>query len=173
MTGGVWRTTHPGEANDDAGTRGYGQDIRDRRSGGMAMGNIRSFKELRAWQYAMEAAMRAFELAKRFPAGERYSLTDPFRRASRSVASNIAEAWRNRRYPAGFVSKLNDAEGEAAGSQAWAEVSRRCRYLSEDDAAGLDQRYEQILGQRVNMIKKPEDWIGGGNRRPTAKEHAT
>jgi four helix bundle protein len=72
------------------------------------MGDIRSFKELRVWQNAMEAAMIVFELSKRFPVEERYSLTDPFRRSSRSVAANISEAWRKRRYPAAFVSKLND-----------------------------------------------------------------
>jgi len=71
------------------------------------MANIRSFKELRVWQNAMGSAMRVFELTKGFPAEERYSLTDQFRRASRSVASNIAEAWRKRRYAGAFVSKLN------------------------------------------------------------------
>lgn len=136
------------------------------------MANIRSFKELRVWQNAMDAAMRVFELTKRFPADERYSLTDQFRRASRSVASNIAEAWRKRRYAAAFISKLNDAEGEAAESQTWIEVSRRCSYLSEQDATDLDQRYEQILGQLVSMIEQPEDWTVGANRNPTAKERA-
>ena len=134
------------------------------------MANIRSFKDLRVWQNAMDAAMCVFELTKRFPAEERYSLTDQFRRASRSVASNIAEAWRKRRYAAAFIIKLNDAEGEAAESQTWTEVSRRCCYLSDQDAADMDQRYEQILGQLVSMIEQPEDWIVGANRSPAAKE---
>jgi four helix bundle protein len=132
--------------------------------------NIRSFKELRVWQNAMEATMLVFELTKRFPAEERYSLTDQFRRASRSVASNVAEAWRKRRYAAAFISKLNDAEGEAAESQTWIEVSRRCCYLSEQDATDLDQRYEQILGQLVSMIEQPEAWTVGANRTPAAKD---
>lgn len=73
------------------------------------MASIRSFKELRVWRNAMDAAMRVFELSKRFPAEEKFSLTDPFRRSSRSVAANIAEAWRKRRYTEAFVAKLNDA----------------------------------------------------------------
>jgi len=73
------------------------------------MANIRSFKELRVWQNAMDAAMRVFDLTKRFPVEEKYSLTDQFRRVSRSVAANISEGWRKRRYQAAFVSKLNDA----------------------------------------------------------------
>jgi four helix bundle protein len=86
----------------------------------------------------MDAAMRVFELTKRFPVEERYSLMDQCRRGSRSVASNIAEAWRKRRYPAAFVSKLNDAAGEAAESQTCTELALRCGYLSVSEARELD-----------------------------------
>ncbi len=122
------------------------------------MANIRSFKELRVWQNAMDLAMRVFELTKTFPVNERYSLTDQFRRASRSVAANTAEAWRKRRYPAAFVAKLNDAESEAAETQTWVEFSRRCGYLAPIDAEDLDRRCEEILGQLVKMIERPGDW---------------
>jgi four helix bundle protein len=134
------------------------------------MANIRSFKELRVWQNAMDAAMRVFELTRRFPAEERYSLTDQFRRASRSVASNIAEAWRKRRYAAAFVSKLNDAEGEAAECQTWAEFSLRCTYMCKKDAAELEERYEHMLRQLVRMIDRPKDWVVGVNRSAKPKQ---
>ena len=55
------------------------------------MENIRSYKELRVYKAAMDAAMKIFELSKRFPPEERYSLTDQMRRASRSVCSNLGE----------------------------------------------------------------------------------
>ncbi len=71
----------------------------------------------------MEAAMSIFEMSKSFPKEEIYSLTDQIRRSSRSVPANIAEAWRKRRYKAAFIAKLNDAEGEAAETQTWLEVS--------------------------------------------------
>lgn len=132
------------------------------------MGNIRSFKELRVWQNSMDAAMVVFEASKRFPVEERYSLTDQFRRSSRSVVGNIAEAWRKRRYPAAFVSKLNDAEGEAAESQTWAEFALRCGYLTTEEVRDLDKRYELILGQLVAMIEKPQDWVVGANRKKDA-----
>ena len=61
------------------------------------MKNIRSYKDLRVYQAAMDAAMKIFELSKRFPPEERYSLTDQIRKASRSVCSNLGEAWRKRR----------------------------------------------------------------------------
>ena len=83
------------------------------------MQNIRSYKELRVYQAAIEAAMRIFEVTKRFPAEERFSMVDQIRRSSRSVCTNIAEAWRKRRYPAHFASKLSDSEGEAEETRVW------------------------------------------------------
>ncbi|MEI6350008.1 MAG: four helix bundle protein [Verrucomicrobiota bacterium] len=61
------------------------------------MGNIRSFRELKVWNRSIDAAMEVFRLTKEFPASERYALIDQIRRSSRSVPSNIAEAWRKRR----------------------------------------------------------------------------
>lgn len=134
------------------------------------MGSIRTFKELRVWQGAMAVAMEIFELTKRFPVEERYSLTDQMRRSSRSVAANISESWRKRRYPAAFVSKLSDAESEAAETQTWLEIARCCQYLTDAQAEHLDQQYEEILSQLVAMISKPEQWIirpNPSNRPPT------
>jgi four helix bundle protein len=78
------------------------------------MKNIRHFRDLDVYQGAIDLVMRIFELAKSFPVEERYALTDQIRRSSRSVCANLAEAWRKRRYQAAFVSKLSDAEAEAA-----------------------------------------------------------
>ena len=58
--------------------------------------------------------MEIFDITKSFPKEEKYSLSDQIRRSSRSVCSNIAEAFRKRKYPKAFVSKLSDSEGEAA-----------------------------------------------------------
>jgi four helix bundle protein len=118
------------------------------------------------WQNAMDAAMLIFELTKRFPPEEKYSLTDQFRRASRSVAANIAEAWRRRRYPAAFISRLNDAEAEASEVQTWIEFALRCGYIKPDEASDLDHRYEMMLGQLVMMIEKPGSWVVGAHRSP-------
>jgi four helix bundle protein len=106
----------------------------------------------------MDLAMKVFELTKAFPPEERYSLTDQFRRASRSVPANIAEAWRKRRYPAAFIAKLSDAESEGAETQTWIEFSRRCAYLTPATAAELDCGYEEVLSQLVHMIAHVDDW---------------
>jgi four helix bundle protein len=122
------------------------------------LGNIRSYKELRVYQAAMEAAMRIFELTKKFPAEEKYSMVDQMRRSSRSVCANIAEAWRKRRYQAHFVSKLSDAEGEAEETRVWLEFGYRCGYLAEAAREELDDAYDKILAQLVRMMTDSEQW---------------
>jgi four helix bundle protein len=107
----------------------------------------------------MDAAMRIFEISKRFPAEEKYSLTDQMRRASRSVCSNIGESWRKRRYRAAFISKLSDSETEAEETRVWLEISWRCGYISQDEANSLDHEYDKILAQLVTMIDRPEPWL--------------
>ena len=71
----------------------------------------------------MSLVMRVFDLTKRFPIEERYSLIDQIRRSSRSICANLAEAWRRRRYQAAFVAKLNEAEAEAAETQVHVEIA--------------------------------------------------
>ncbi len=122
------------------------------------MANIRSFRELDAYHMAMEAAMRIFELSRHFPGDERYSLTDQMRRSSRSVCANIAEAWRKRRYPNSFVSKLSDADAEAAETQVWLEFAVRCGYLTSTTAEQLSSTYDNIIGKLVNMLTRPQEW---------------
>jgi four helix bundle protein len=109
----------------------------------------------------MDAAMEIFVGSKKFPPDERYSLTDQIRRSSRSVASQISEAWRRRRYVAAFRNKLNEAEGEAAEAQTWIEVARRCGYWTDAVASELDNRYDTILAQLVRMHEKAESWCAG------------
>jgi len=119
---------------------------------------IKHFRELDVYQNALKAAMEIFEISKRFLNEERFSLTDQVRRASRSVCANISEAWRKRRYAAAFVSKLNDAEGEAAETQVHIEIASLCGYLDGASFQRLDDIYDKIIGQLVSMAEHPEKW---------------
>ncbi len=120
---------------------------------------IRSHSELEVYRKAFDAAMQLFELSKGFPKEETYSLTDQVRRSSRSVCSNLAEAWRKRRYEAAFISKLSDSESEAAETQVWIEFAVKCNYVNRDRAASLYQSYEEVLRILVSMINHPESWV--------------
>jgi four helix bundle protein len=102
---------------------------------------------LDVYQNALAAGLRVYELSKKFPAEEKYSLTDQIRRSSRSVCANIAEAWRKRRYRAAFISKLSDAEGEAAETQVHLEFAFHHRYVSRDEFLRVDDAYDRSAGE--------------------------
>jgi four helix bundle protein len=125
----------------------------------MSKGLIRSHRDLEVYQLAFQSAMQVFELSKRFPIEERYSLTDQMRRSSRSVCANVSEAWRKRRYRAAFIAKLSDSEAEAAETQTWLEFAVNCNYLAPDNGRELYQNYNLILGKLVNLINHPEKWL--------------
>ena len=91
----------------------------------------KDYHELRVYQLAFETALRIFEISKRFPPEERYSLTDQIRRSSRAVCSNIAEAWRKRRYLASFVSKLSDSDAESAETAVWLDFCEAFGYIAD------------------------------------------
>src|SRR5271165_6092372 len=123
------------------------------------MSSVKHFRELAVYQGAMLLVMRIFELTRHFPVEERYTLTDQVRRSSRSVCANLAEAWRKRRYQAAFVSKLNDAETEAAETQVHTEIAFRHGYLSQEIFNEVDDACDKILAQIVKMIDQADRWV--------------
>ena len=120
---------------------------------------IVSHHDLEVYQKAFSAAMEFFELSKRLPKEEMFSLTDQGRRSSRSVCANITEAWRKRRYEPHFVSKLSDAETEAAETQTWLEFAVHCGYAPSAEAKPLYQRYNEVISMLVRMINHPDPWL--------------
>lgn len=119
---------------------------------------LRKHTDLEVYKLSFETAMELFAITKGFPKEERYSLTDQVRRSSRSVSANISEGWRKRRYPAAFVSKLSDAEGEAAETQTWIQFAVSCGYIDAETARGLYVAYDKIIGMLVTMIRNPDQW---------------
>ncbi len=122
------------------------------------MEKIRTHKDLKVFQLSFEAGMMIFHVSKKFPKEEMYSLTDQIRRSSRSVSGNIGEAFRKRKYPKSFVSKLTDAEGEAAETQVWLDYALECGYMETKFHVELFDKYDHIISMLVNMSTKPESW---------------
>ena len=119
---------------------------------------IRSHNELDTYKLSFSLAMQIFELTKTFPKEEKYSLTDQIHRSSRSVCANLAEAFRKRKYPKHFVSKLSDCEGEAAETQVWLDFALECKYIDIETYNKLFDNYDRVLGKLVNMSLQPEKW---------------
>lgn len=119
---------------------------------------IRTYRELRVYNLAFDAAMEIFHATEHFPVVEKYSLVDQMRRASRSVCANIVEAWRKRRYKKAFILKLNDSESEACEVQVWLQFASECGYISADVEKHLDERYSHIISQLYLMMKNADKW---------------
>jgi len=114
-----------------------------------------SFKSLLAYQKAFELSMEIFELTKKFPKEETYSLTDQILRLSRSVCANIAEAYRKRLYPKHFISKLSDSDSENSETQVWIDFSNSCNYITSEQQQILTTKSIEI-GKLINfMINNP------------------
>jgi four helix bundle protein len=120
---------------------------------------IESYKHLRVYQHAFDAAMKIFEVTRSFPSSEKFSLVDQARRSSRSVCANVAEAWRKRRYKAAFIAKLSDAESEAAETQVWIDFAAQCQYINKKMQNELSAVYDTILAQLVKMIDEADKWL--------------
>ena len=117
---------------------------------------LQGYRDLKVYQLAYRLAMEIFEVTKGFSKDERYSLTDQIRRSSRSVAANIAEAFRKRQYPNMFVSKLADADAEATETQVWLDFARDCGYLSSERYSELIAGYAEVGKMLGAMMAHPE-----------------
>ncbi len=124
------------------------------------LAHAKSFRDLFAYQQARSLAKDIFEVSKRFPREEMFSLTDQIRRSSRSVGAQIAEAWAKRRYERSFISKLADADGEQYETQHWLETAADCGYINEVEARDLLGRCQRIGKLLGGMIDKADLFCG-------------
>ena len=120
---------------------------------------IRSAKDLIVYQKAYALAMDIFKVSKRFPAEGKYSLIDQIRRSSRSVCTNLREAWAKRRYEAHFVSKLTDADGENAETETWLDFACDCGCLLKPEHAKLVEKCHEVGAMLGSMIQNPSSFI--------------
>ena len=118
----------------------------------------KSHRELRVYQLAFESATQIHEVTKKFPPEEKYSLTDQIRRSSRSVCANIAEAWRRRKYPKNFVSKLTDSDSEATETAVWLDFALHFGYITPAQHKKLSDHYDHICSQLTLMMAEPNKW---------------
>jgi len=116
---------------------------------------LRGHRDLKVFQLAYRLAMEIFHLSKHFPREEVYSLTNQIRRSSRSVAANLAEGFRKRRYPNMLVNKLTDCDGEATETQVWLDFALDCGYLSKENHDRLISGYEEVGRMLSGMMANP------------------
>lgn len=124
----------------------------------MAAKKITHHWQLEVFTKVFPTSMRLFELSKKFPPDERYSLTDQVRRSSRSVCRQIAEGWRRRRFPSVFCNKISEADGEAGETQTWIQFAVECGYLDKAIGRELFRSYDEIMRTLVGMTGHWQKW---------------
>lgn len=117
---------------------------------------IPSWKNLAVYEEAFALQQQIFQLSKRWPKEETFSLTDQVRRSSRSIGSNLAEGWAKRRYPSHFLAKLTDADGELQETQHWLLTAEACNYIDKNDFETLTQSMVSIGRRLGTMMQKHE-----------------
>jgi len=122
----------------------------------MPKGKYRGYRDLKVYQLAYELALEIQEITKTFPKEEKYSLVDQIRRSSRSVPTNLAEAWKKRRYEKAFISKLIDCAGEAGETEVWLDFSKDFGYLNEHKKSELIDKYDEVNRMLYGMMDKSE-----------------
>ncbi len=120
---------------------------------------LNSAKDLEVYKKAYRVSMEIYRLSKAWPIEERYSLTGQVRRSSRSVCSNLREAWAKRRYEAHFVSKLSDCDGENSETDTWLDYARDCGYLSEETHRVLASLVSEVGKMLGAMLSTPQPFL--------------
>ena len=119
---------------------------------------VDSWKDLEVYKNSFELQRRIFRLSREWPKEERYALTDQIRRSSRSIGANLAEAWAKRRYPAHFLSKLTDSDGELQEALHWLRTAFDCGYINSDTSTDLSELTDLIGKQLGTVINKHESF---------------
>jgi len=112
------------------------------------------FHDLTVWQRAIDLTVCIYKLTQRFPKEEMYGLISQLRRASVSVASNIAEG-RGRLNPGEFRQFLGVALGSTFEVQTQLIVARRLNFGNEkmiDEAAALGNEVSKMLTSFIQKL---------------------
>ena len=114
---------------------------------------IQSVKDLKVYQMAYQLAMEIFEITKKFPKAEAYSLTDQMRRSSRSVTINIREGYAKRKYEQVFIRHLNDSLGSSEETRGWLDFAKDCMYITKNEHKELDDGYDEVNAMLYRLMK--------------------
>ena len=120
--------------------------------------SYKKINETKVYKLAFELAMKIFEVSKRFPREEAYSLTDQIRRSGRSVCSCLSEAHRKGLYEAYFITKVSDADMENAETQTWLEFALACKYITQKEHDEFLDSSEEVGRSLNHMIANLEKY---------------
>jgi len=113
---------------------------------------MKSHKDLDVWKKSVDLVEMIYEITKHFPKEEIYCLTNQIRRASISVASNIAEG-AGRNHNKEFVQMLYIAQGSLSEIDTQLVISVRLKYLAQEGYDNISKLINDIRLMLIGLIK--------------------
>lgn len=113
---------------------------------------VDGFRDLVAWQKAVELAIDCYSVTKNFPTTERYGLTSQLQRAAVSVPANIAEG-KGRGFNGAYVNHLAIANGSLCELETHVEIATRLGYLEPTQFEQLQQKIGEV-GRLITALRK-------------------
>ena len=123
---------------------------------------IKSFRDLIAWQKAIALCREIYAVSRGFPDAERFGLTSQIRRAAVSIPSNIAEGYgRNRTWD--YVRFLDMARGSLHEVETQLVLATEFRFAPENELVRCESAVRE-LDKIINGLARA---VGEGVRRGT------
>jgi len=113
---------------------------------------MNDFRELIVWQKSIDLVDKVYQISNSFPKEEMYSLTSQIRRSAISIPSNIAEGFGRKSTP-DFIHFLHIARGSLYEFQTQLEISKRIKYLSENNLLLMIQDCKEVEKMLNGLIK--------------------
>jgi four helix bundle protein len=116
---------------------------------------IRSHRDLRVWQRAIDLVEHSYRLTDRFPKRETYGLSSQLQRAAVSIPANIAEG-HGRKSTGAYLNHLSIAYGSLSELETHIEIAVRLRYVAHNDIDGLQALLEETRRMLAALIRSLE-----------------
>jgi four helix bundle protein len=113
---------------------------------------VRHYRELVAWQKAMDLVVAIYQVTRTFPRDEQFGLINQLRRASVSVPSNIAEG-QGRRLRKQFAMFLRVARGSLQEIDTQLLIAERLGYVNSGELQPVQDRVKEV-GRLVSGLLK-------------------
>ena len=111
------------------------------------------YQDLVVWQRAVDLAPEIYRHLRHFPKHEMYAMCDQIRRATVSVAANIAEG-QGRQHRKEFLQHLSIAKGSLAELHTLLIIAERLSYLSPEQLASLEAKLSAIRKPLAGLIAR-------------------
>ncbi len=114
--------------------------------------DFKSYRDLDAWQKAMDMVIECYKKVKKFPSNEKYGLTSQIQRAAVSIPANIAEG-QSRQHTKEFLHHLSIAYGSLAELETHVQIAERLSYITTNELEELLNKTSTI-GRILNGLRK-------------------